>query len=397
VGDVEMVRGENFVRPAAALQPFGYDAVFDWVLESNLRRKRQRVMRRYVAPLVVLVFAFVLGMFLQTKYAAKIVPDMSKDLEARVAAANSAWFGVGDAADSMVADELGKMRERYEALESAVELDALRGRLEILKRLKHTSRRRDIAEFERVLGEADRKLSYQRIMGMSPEDPDLKAASEAFLKRFPGAAEVNEVAGILSAIRGKQDQNDREKVRRVTVVNGDRESLNRKAAAIMEYVIAHPEVEQAQEMRRAAEASRRLASSDTLKVRLSAAGVFKHARKFRVSVFVNGSVVQQLESDGKVTRATWDEVFELHGWVPGARVEVKAWDLRFLNELVGARVDTDSLSVKLLGGKNALENDPGFGGHYMEGGHFEFRSEIEGYGDEDWAALAKFVAPGLVW
>ena len=400
VGGVDVDAETGYPRPRPSLNPYGYDAIFDWVIESTRTRKRQKFMRRVVAPVTVFVLAFLMGMILQTQHAAKVVPDTSKDLEARVNAANRAWFGGGEirrSADALVADELGQMREQFESLSSDAQLKVLRERFQILSGLKRTTRREEIAEFERVLSEADRKLSYRRIASMSLEDPDRLAASEDFLKRFPGAKEATEVAGMLREMRGRQDEIDREKVRRVLVTKGDKDSLNRKAAAIMEYLLAHPDADDAAEMRKAADAARRLAGSEKYRVTLSSGGTFVKARRFAVEIFVDGKMIKELESDGKVKRATWDETFDVTGWTPGTQVEVKAMDRAFIDEKVGSLVDQEPLSLKVLGIKGALKNDPGFGGRYMEKGYFEFVSTVEGFSAEDWKNLELFVAPGQGW
>lgn len=402
VGSVELDAQPGIVRPSAALNPFGYDPVFDWVLTSTQSRKRRRFMKRVVAPAALLIFGILLAMILQIRHAANLVPDTGKDLETRVAAANSPWFSfssVRDASDALVADELGQMRERFEALESAEELKSLRERFAILKSLRRTTRGREINDFERVLGEADRRLSYRRIQSMAQDDPDLLAATELFLKSFPGASEAAEVAEILRALRGRQDETDREKVRTVTVVKGDKDSLNRKAAAIMDYIIAHPSVENADEMRQAAEAARRLAASDSFRVHLSAGGTFYRARDFKIEVFVANKGVKSLESDGKVSRATWptSEVFTVNAWTPGTAIRIEAWDLRFRNELAGSHTDSDPLSLKFLGRKGELENVAGFSSEYLDGGRFQFTSSVEGFSEDDWSLLEQFVSPGLTW
>jgi hypothetical protein len=400
VGGVERDPDLGLARPVSDLNPFGYDGIFDWVVASARRRKRQRLFRRVIAPAGLVLFAFFLGMILQNQQAARTIPDAAKDLESRVAAANGAWFGGGtvrDSADALVADELGRMREQFDGLESAEQLAVLRERFAILKRLHRTTRGREIGEFESVLGEADRKLSYRRLAAMPPDDPDRQAACETFLKRFPAATEATEVAEMLRGIRGRQEEIDREKVRRVAIVNGEPDSLNRKATAIMEYVIAHPDVKEVAEMRHAAETARRLVSSDTHRVHISAAGTFLKARKFRVGVSLGGKEIKALWSDGKLRRATWEEGFDVHGWKPGMAVKVETMDLAFINERVGTRVDSDPLSLKLLGRDGALENDPGFGAKYLEGGYFGFKASIEGFTKEDWSLLEQYVAPGLAW
>ena len=150
-------------------------------------------------------------------------------------------------------------------------------------------------------------------------------------------------------------------------------------------------------MRRAAEAARRLVAGDIHRVHLAAAGTFLKARKFKVVVFLDGKEIQSLWSEGQVRRATWDWSFDVRGWKPGMAVRIEAWDLRFRNERVGVRTDSDPLSLKLLGRDAALENAVGFGSQHLDGGFFRCKTSVEGFTDEDWSLLEQFIAPGQAW
>ena len=339
---------------------------------------------------------------MQTNRAKQITADTTRPLETRVQAANSPLIttgGLRENIDTLAADQLGSMRERFTNLRSAEELTQLTSDFKLLKSLEHTSRQEEIREFGTLLEEGDRKLRLRRIRSMDSADPELLAISQAFIKDYPAAEEAEEIGRIISGIRDFNDKTDREKVRRVTIQAGDLDSLNRKADAIMEYIIEHPENPESIHMERAAEVARRLATTNPLKVRLTAAGTFFKARKWELRTYVNDmdEPIATYESDGKVKRATWDRLLKVTDWKPGSKVRIEVEEFRLMNETVAELEAADMLSIKALAQNSLIPVRDDFGSEYIEGGLFRVITKLDGFSLNDWKLLERYVYPGTKW
>ena len=136
---------------------------------------------------------------------------------------------------------------------------------------------------------------------------------------------------------------------------GDLDSLNRKADAIMEYVIKHRANPKSENMERAAAVARRLASTNPLTVRVTAGGTFLMARKWELRVYVGDmeEPAAKYPTDGKVKRATWDRPLKVANWTPGTEIRIEAEEFRLINEKVAELEATDLLSIRTLA-KNSL-------------------------------------------
>ncbi len=158
-------------RPARKLAPSGYTEIFDWVVGTTRRRRRDRFTTRYLIPAGLALFAGALALFLHTRRAQQVSADISKSLETRVAAANSALIappGLRAEIDTLVADQLGSLRERFSNLRSTEELAQIRSELLLLQSLRRSSRAHEIDEFTALLGEGDRRLRLRRIRSITP-------------------------------------------------------------------------------------------------------------------------------------------------------------------------------------------------------------------------------------
>jgi len=388
-------------HPARELAPFGYSQIFDWIVSSTKRKRRQKWIKRIVVPAVFLLSSIALLLYLQVNRAQKITEDQSKPLETRVNSANRAILStpkLKENIDALVKDQLGTMRNRFTNLHSSEELQQLRSDFQLLKSIKRTSHGREIKEFGTLLEEGDRKLRLIRINAMEVGDPDLLKVAQAFIKDYPGAQEVPEIEGLIKRIRHSNEITDREKVRRVTVQQGDLDSLNRKATAIMDYVLKHRKSEESEAMERAATVARRLANTNPLKVKVSRGGSFYKERKWALRVYVHDfeNEVKEYQADGKVKRATWNQSFNVTNWKPGTRIRLEVEEFRFVNEMVAELEVRDLLSIRTLGQRAYLPVRSDFGSKYVQG-HFEVVTSIAGFSDDDWKLLEMYVYPGKKW
>ncbi|MFT5105590.1 MAG: hypothetical protein ACI9UA_001211 [Pseudoalteromonas tetraodonis] len=392
----------NDGRPAKELSPTGYTEVFDWVVQTTRKKRFNRFARRYLIPAALVIFTASLILFLQTNRATQLAANSTQPLDQRIRAANGAWIatpGLLKNIDALAADQLGQMRERFSNLRSTEELAQLTSDFQLLKTLRRTSRSHQITEFGTLLEEGDRKLRLLRIRSMDAADPELLLLTQTFINDYPAAEEAGEVAGIIDRIRDLKDATDREKVRRVTVQKGDLDSLNRKAEAIMEYVIKHRSAPESTNMERAAAVARRLASTNPLTIRVTGAGTFIKSRKWELRVFVGDmdQPVAKYPTDGKVRRATWDRPLKITTWKPGTRIRFEIEEFRLLNEIVAELEATDLLSIRTLAQNALIPIRDDFGSEYIEGGYFRVVSELEGFTRDDWKLLEFYVYPGKKW
>ena len=389
-------------RPAEKLMPEGYTQIFDWVVKTTQSKGVKKITRRYLIPAAIVLFGCALALFLQGNHAKQQTADTSKPLDARIEAANGAIIssaGLRKSIDALAADQLGNMRERFSNLRSTEELEQLTSDFQLLKTLRRTSRSHEITEFGNVLAEGDRKLRLLRINSMDPADPELLALAQAFINDYPAAEEAGTVANIIDRIRNLNDATDREMVRRVTVQKGDIDSLNRKADAIMEYVLKHRSSKESELMEQAAAVARRLAATNPLKIRITGAGTFLKARKWELRAFVDDMdrPLAELPTDGKVKRATWDRSISITNWKPGSKVRLEIEEFRLMNEMVAEIEATDMLSIRTLAQNSLIPIRDDFGSEYIEGGYFRVVTELEDFSREDWKLLQLYVYPGKKW
>ena len=389
-------------RPPRELSPRGYTEIFDWVVATTMRGRRGRLVRRVLMPIAFTLFAITLLLYLQGNRARQIAGDRGRPLETRVHSANRALVAtpaLKETIDELAAEQLGDMRERFTNLQSAEELGQLTSDFKLLKSLRRSSRAHEIAEFGRLLEEGDRKLRLRRIRLMATGDPELLEIAQAFMKDYPAAAEAEEIERIIANIRDLHDETDREKVRRVSLQQGDLDSLNRKADAIMEYVIAHPTHPDREEMERAAAVARKLASTNPLKVRISAAGSFLKARKWELRIYIDDleEPLATYPSDGKTKRATWDRLLKVTNWKPGTTIRMEVEDFRLINEMVAESEAADLLSIKSLAHNAMLPIRDDFGSQYIDGSFFRVITIIDDFTRDDWKLLELYVHPGSKW
>lgn len=389
-------------RPARELAPAGYAEIFDWVVATTRRRRRRRLTKRYLIPAGLVLSAAALALFLHTNWMQQVVADTSRSLESRAAAANGALIatpGLRRHIDRLVAEQLGSLRERFANLRSNEELIQIRNEVALLQSLRANSRRYEIDEFATILEEGDRRLRLRRIRSMDPTDPELLGVAQEFIKDYPAAVEAAEIDALIARIRDLNDETDREKVRRVSVQKDDLDSLNRKAAAIMEYVIKHRSAPESEDMEQAAAVARRLASTSPLVIRITGAGNFLKARKWELRVFVDDldQPIARYPTDGKVKRATWDRPLKITNWKPGARIRFEIEEFRLINEIVAELEATDLLSIRTLAQNALIPVRQDFGSQYIEGGYFRIVSELDGFKREDWKLLEEYVYPGKKW
>jgi len=389
-------------RPPHQLEPSGYNQIFDWIVGTTRRKRRGRFTKRVLVPLALTVATLALLLFLQANRAQQVTADATKPLDTRVRVANGALVATPALRaniDALVADQLGTMRERFSNLRSTEELAQLRGDFLVLKSLRRTTRAHELNEFGILLEEGDRKLRLRRIRNLQPGDPDLLSICQAFIKDYPAATEAAEIEGLIGRIRDIREESDREKVRRVSVQKGDLDSLNRKAAAIMEYVLDHRGSAETENMEAAANVARRLASTSPLKARISGAGSFIKARKWELRIYVGDldEPVGKFPTDGKVKRATWDRTLKISNWKPGATVRYEVEEFRLVNETVAELESSDLLSIRALGLNSMLPIRDDFGARFIDGPYFVVVTELEGFSRQDWKLLEQYVYPGKKW
>ena len=396
------VSADGLIRPPENLNPTGYTEIFDWVVQTTRSKTLQKITKHFLIPAALALFAIGLSIFLQVNRAAQITADPTKPLETRIKAANHALIasgGLREKIDALAAEQLGNMRERFSNLRSTEELRQLTSDFKLLTTLRRTSRGHEISEFGTILEEGDRKLRLRRIRSMDPGDPELLAIAQSFIQDYPAATEAAEIQGIIARIRDLNDETDREKVRRVTLQNGDLDSLNRKADAIMDYVIKHRSNPESENMERAAAVARRLASTNPLQFRLTAAGTFLKARKWELRVFVDDleQPVATFPSDGKIKRATWDRPIKITNWKPGTNIRIEVEEFRLINEIVAELEATNLLSIRTLGMNSLIPIRDDFGSEYVEGGFFRVITELDGFDRDDWKLLELYIYPGKKW
>lgn len=389
-------------RPARELTPTGYAQIFDWIVATNRRARLRRITKRFLVPAALAIFTIALLLFLQSKRAQQVAADTSRSLETRVRSANRALIAtptLRSNIDALVADQLGSMRERFTNLRSTEELAQLRSDFLLLKSLRRTTRAHEITEFGTLLEEGDRNLRLRRIRNMQPTDPELLSICQAFIKDYPAATEAAEIEGLIARIRDINEESDREKVRRVSVQKGDLDSLNRKAAAIMEYALDHRNSPETVNMEAAAGVARRLASTSPLKVHIRGAGKFIKSREWELRVYVDDleNPAGKFPTDGKVKRATWDQPLKITNWKPGATVRYVVEEFRLVNEIVAELDSNDLLSIRSLGLNTMLPIRDDFGAQYIDGPYFAVVTEIEGFSRQDWKLLEQYVHPGKKW
>lgn len=390
-------------QPPSALEPFGYEDLFTWVLSRRQARFwQQRLIFSFAAAVILIVLSVT---FFQWNKSAKETavknvqdPGTSIDVIADTGK-NTSDPKVLDAANEKLKEHLEKLRSRLnrsvtpeETEEVIKEIDQLKPKLSTILR----------DEFDKLDEQARRQKRQQRLKQVQTEFAGKTArfpgAADKFLLDFPDGDEAITVKQLKVEWHLDRRANGRREIRGMVVTKpGDLFDKQRRIEEYLKEFTADESKLDVASMRRAAELSRMFYETHSYKVTLKQSGGFLDKRYHVVKVVRDKQPLHEARSAGKASEINWaDQNFEFK-WKAGQSIGFELWDdwtPPFSDGRVGTTEDSSPTALSLVGRKAKLTVDPNYASVVRE----PFVScVVDGISADDWEAFRRFITPGDGW
>lgn len=384
---------------------FGVEQVLKWTADSLKRRANEPKRRVAVAVvgLILVAAASLVGM-----------KALERDRDQRLLADNSVsktdrLTRTSDSSDQFEELRHSLFRERLDEIAQSLGGDAgmqqVQDSLRELDRLKDARPGRSASRLEEVRRLAVRRQEEQRLAEVRDaaehQRPTLDELAKAFQRDFPSSDLQKEVEKLRSGFHDRELQTARTAVR-LTVAT-DAASLERKSAAIREFLLSFGDRLDGAErtrMARAAELGSRFAAPGTYRIRLKRSGNLTTPRVQHVKIIVEGNPVKEFLAPEPVTTATFDKSCDVTWQAGGSASAIlvsqsRNW-VNYGYYIVAERSETGLFALKALSGIGPPDVREEWRGIF-NGGAAHLDIEIDGMDADDWRTVGDFLSPGDRW
>ena len=420
VGATDVATG----RPAKdGLQPYGYDAVFQWVAERPDRLITKRTWSITLIALVFIVAGLAVAGLLhkggqviedtRDEKFQKIVEDSHLTVFEKLEQFNEfrpLTDNMHEFRRKVVDEELDDRARRLNSAQDNRALEEIRGELVQLEELGVGGAENQL----RLLKEAvDNKLEdyyFDRVDNANKaNNPNREAYAKDFLDRYPNAPRGEDVKQMLDQWGLDKMRLAKSLINEIAVSSPSqlRNKMERVGSFLREYEDRLTPSEQ-EEMRGAMELSRKFLENTDYAVTLKQYGGFASGRGYvRLNIAINDNKRSvHTSSSGSVTTVNPGNTFNVR-WQSGEKIALEietgigppsGWVKVASREVSG--VD----AIALLNGRQSLTpTTSGRGGwdwsipsRMAESGYFVV-SEIQDISQEQWKAFEKYIKPGNGW
>ena len=400
------------------LQPYGYNAIFQWVAE-----RPDRVGCRWVLSIVLLGLVCVgvaLGVAgLLYKGGEVITVNRDEAFLVMMESPNLSLFDKLEQANryrpftefmqeshrKAVDEELDRQRERIARATDNRILDDIRSEL---ARLEEQGVGGAENELRLLKDSVENKLVgyyYDRVKDAEEtKSANFEAYANDFLDRYPNVLQAADVRTMLDQWNMDTMRTAKSLIHEIAVNTPSqlRSKMERMGSFLRDFENRLTPNEQ-EEMRQAMELARKFLESTDYTITLRQYGGFSYAEDINLNIRI-GNNAFTYESNGKVRTANPGKTFNVR-WRSGERIEleIQAYAGRLYGgvEKVASVVSSDADALTLLNGRRRLLpassgwnwNDP----KYMAPGGYFVDCTIQRISPEQWRAYEKYIKPGNGW
>ena len=389
--------------------PFGFEALFDWLV-GDIRDERVRTwIRRHRVPLAIAGVLLVLaggigiGRFVQKRRANSVldgrIPSPTSE-EAAKALEN----GGQQSKDGYIDREMDKVREELPSVDSLSALDALQAKVAKWKGQGTGAVEKRLSELENELRKKREDIHLERIIALESQNgiTDCRNAIAAYYLDTNTArrrdAEIKQVSNRLdNADRNRK----RAEIRAANVVSGRLDTLKSRCDLVAQYPFPDPSSKK--EAERAVAIGRLMLADSPYRVEIKSAKGLSEAYRTRLELSNLGpSTLQQEETTHQKSRnPQWNKKVEFR-WKPADRIKVEwLWSSHWgpNDTIIGTREFKDPWTalIDILGGVQLTPETGPFHANLEDPPQATIICDEFPNPKKDLALFKKYIVPGTYW
>ena len=172
------------------------------------------------------------------------------------------------------------------------------------------------------------------------------------------------------------------------------EFLNNRVQKIDKFLIDYPNAVDANEINRAVEVARKLATLKVFHLTLKKVGNLKEPRSFSFRLFVDGKKHEFTSNEKKKT--LYPEARVVFNWSINSEVKMQFEEFEWLDDLIYSARIPDFYSLRALSGSKVYKVKPPHA-EYFTDGELHLHYELDEIKESEWQAFDKYFYPGLAW
>jgi len=407
------------------LQPYGYEAVFQWVAGRKERKVMARVFSKTLLALVMVLV--LIGIVVSSGIGHRVTTwkhendyfaimenpyfsvveklDQANDAVARWLVAETDKMRQCRA--DVIHEELVRQKERIANAPDHRRLEEIRAELVQLEKQGVGGAENELRIQRDRVDELLKDHLFKRVEdAFKTNNANLEQHANVFLIRYPTSPQATKVREMLEK-RGSDQRNTAKSIIHDIAVSSPSQLQNKvmQIGTFLRDFESSLTPKEREEIHRAIELAKKFLENNDYTVRLKQYGGFVHPRSARLFVTAKGDRNNVHTATGSVTTATGN-TFAVR-WQSGEAIKVEletyigppsGWVLAASRELSG--VD----AITLLNGRQSLSPvKSGTGGwdwgisSRMAGGGYFIECEIQGISQEQWDAYKNYIKPGNGW
>lgn len=392
-----------------ALEPFGYQEIFDWIQ----KRERVKSIQKYVSAIVATVIIIIAGTAIwngrlayQRYLDIKTLENSTLAVSERlIRTARSRAPVVIQNRLQLVDNEIVRLEQEITIATNGDQLLKLeKDEIEILLKSQTDARKERINE---LLSQSrnKRESTLETRIDDTFADKDFKLCQQLatqFLHDFPKSSRSAKVRDILEEIQGRKMSENRALIKSM-LVNSEAE-LRDKCVAISNFLKeygANPKLteEDLKGMRRAEELGNKFCERNTYEIELVKSGEFTSRTLHKVELILKDGSMLTEESDQAAQEFNWSSRIIRMEWATGDPIDVRFLaDIGFVSgwSLVGKHKDSSPIALSIFNSRRYFNIEDSWKAYVNNAiAYVEFK--VNGISEEDWKAVADYLSPGGTW
>lgn len=409
VGNTERDQSGNII-PARELNPWGYNEIFDWIIQDTKKKRRKPLITRFcISLLSLLIICAVYVGYIKIKdiyttnqldgiFRRGIEPNQISEIERVVRSAPTETI-------QNIIDEILDKSEHF-LLQSSIsrkDAESLFNGLRILGNANDPYR---IHEIQSAISDWQQKLEsidFTSIQLSMKQNLDFKDQASEFLDKYPNSRYRSQI------IEWLEQQNTQERAqdaRKISLLRANSNgALSQKVNQIFNFLDDHPNVDFSSDIREAAYVAERLKQNienNSVLVELVSVGELASEGFISLKIYISGITepIIDIQSNYATTVYSFeDNKIHTIPWTIGKEITVELWidwGWRWSNKKFASKVITDDLSLAFLDGEIFLDGFDGNEQYFLQNKPV-LKCNVVDMEDQDWTLLKDWISPGSKW
>lgn len=397
VGSTEETEVAGDRCPARELKPYGYEEIFDWVIDREQKRRNvhgNRILWGLVS--LAVVAALVAGglWFAQLESYRRILESPNSSPIEKIERTPTGLPGeLGRRREEILNTRLGQFEGAIQSAKTETDLDPVD---EELRKFLVADLGYHRERVEKLLYASDRRrehVAFQRAKDQR-KSPVFSQLAQEFLSKWPTGEYAEQVRVWLGEDRSAQQQAKRASIRREVITNAV--TLKQKLRMMQEYLSEWGDVDERESVRirRAVELGTDILNKKEYQVVLKSSGEFKEPASHWIRITIGQAPEQAFHRSTASTIVNWNEPLAAK-WKFGDAVTLNLnADYRLSNPIIAVASNNGPLSIQLFGPMTDLRITAD-GEKLVSSAYFKF--EVPEVSKEDFEIISDYLHPGGKW